>query len=508
MRVAGIAVTLAALAAASPASAETFVVDSLKDAVDPEPTNDVCATAAGECTLRAAIETANHFVGNDEITLPKGTIKLTIPKAGSTQDNNEGELDVTEAVEIDGRGPDEDRDQADGQRPRAAKRRGRSADSCSPGLQLSDVDPHRGTNRRAPARTVAPGFRTTRSRSSPTSSIKKNVVNSDSSDNVPGGGILTSGVLAMAETTVRGNVARGRGDTLTQAAGMFVHNGSATIQDGSKVVSNSVQFRDPEGIDALPRAAGSCRGEPRKRAHRHGLHHRQHGRRKHRLGRRALGWRRASSPGSGANLDIQRSTVSGNRSKRGGGLYLVGLSDGHDHQLHDQRQLRHRPGRGRDLPPGRGRRHRRLADHDRRQRPVGGAPRHRGRRAGGDRRRSACSPRSSSTPARSAAHPSRPARPSATAGGTSSATSPVPSARRTSTSRPTPTSGRWRTTADRRRPTPSRPRVPRSTACHAARVSTSAGFLARSEPTATRAPSSVSSRRRGAGASGAWRAVR
>lgn len=57
----------------------TFTVNSTLDAVDAAPGNGVCATAGGACTLRAAIQEANAFGGNDVITLPVGIYALTIP---------------------------------------------------------------------------------------------------------------------------------------------------------------------------------------------------------------------------------------------------------------------------------------------------------------------------------------------------------------------------------------------------------------------------------------------
>jgi CSLREA domain-containing protein len=92
------------LTLAPQASAATFTVDTTKDGVDANTADTLCATAGGKCTLRAAIEEANAQSGNDEIVLPKGTFKLSLPKAPAPA-NSEGELDVTEAAEIDGRGP-------------------------------------------------------------------------------------------------------------------------------------------------------------------------------------------------------------------------------------------------------------------------------------------------------------------------------------------------------------------------------------------------------------------
>ena len=450
MRVAGIAVTLAALAAASPASAETFVVDSLKDAVDPEPTNDVCATAAGECTLRAAIETANHFVGNDEITLPKGTIKLTIPKSGSTQENNEGELDVWEAVEIDGRGPAKTVIKQTA-RDRVLRNDAVFGGFLSPGLQLSDVTLTGGRIGGAGENGGA-GLQNNEFALLSNVVIKKNVINSDSDDNVPGGGILTSGVLAMAETTVRDNVARGRGDTLTQAAGMFVQNGSATIQDGSKVVSNTVQFRDPEGstvaqgggvlvsnpgnepADAVSVIDSTIAGNTVSGGELSdgGGSSPEMGPTSTSSAARSRAIVRSAAPASiwsgSGSVAISNSTVSGNSDTGQGGAAIF-----------------HQAGVG-DIDVSQTT----IAGND----PSAGHHAIEGGEQAAPRARSACSPRSSSTPARSADPRRRPAPLSATAGGTSSGTSPVRSARRTSTSRPTPTSGRWRTTAGRRRPAP------------------------------------------------------
>lgn len=50
------AVALGACASTSPALAADLAVDSTIDAVDANPRNGVCATAAGRCSLRAAIE--------------------------------------------------------------------------------------------------------------------------------------------------------------------------------------------------------------------------------------------------------------------------------------------------------------------------------------------------------------------------------------------------------------------------------------------------------------------
>ncbi|PYM13588.1 MAG: hypothetical protein DMD81_20655, partial [Candidatus Rokuibacteriota bacterium] len=81
------------LAGVSPGDAATFTVDSTADAEDANPGDGVCATAAGACTLRAAIQEANALPGLDIIVLPAGTYVLTL-----------GELEIQSDLVIDGAG--------------------------------------------------------------------------------------------------------------------------------------------------------------------------------------------------------------------------------------------------------------------------------------------------------------------------------------------------------------------------------------------------------------------
>ncbi len=76
------AVTVVTLQAVTPAdvaeAAETFTVDSTADAADANPGNGVCASGAGECTLRAAVQEANSHPGRDTVVVPEGTFELTL----------------------------------------------------------------------------------------------------------------------------------------------------------------------------------------------------------------------------------------------------------------------------------------------------------------------------------------------------------------------------------------------------------------------------------------------
>lgn len=88
-----------------PVTGAGFTVDSAVDAIDADPGDGACATAVGECTLRAAIQETNALPGPDEITLPAGTYELTIP--GRAEDAAvTGDLDITDDLTITGAGRD------------------------------------------------------------------------------------------------------------------------------------------------------------------------------------------------------------------------------------------------------------------------------------------------------------------------------------------------------------------------------------------------------------------
>ncbi len=80
-----------------------FVVDSLVDAVDADPDDDLCRTVGGECTLRAAIQQANEIYGRVEVWLGPGHHVLTIPGADEGESET-GDLDVHHPITIVGAG--------------------------------------------------------------------------------------------------------------------------------------------------------------------------------------------------------------------------------------------------------------------------------------------------------------------------------------------------------------------------------------------------------------------
>src|SRR5688572_26138342 len=77
------------------AAASTFVVNSAGDEPDLLPGDDICLTAAGTCTLRAAMQEANGDLsaGPDTITFTVSTIQPLSPLPP-----------ITQPIDIDGSG--------------------------------------------------------------------------------------------------------------------------------------------------------------------------------------------------------------------------------------------------------------------------------------------------------------------------------------------------------------------------------------------------------------------
>lgn len=81
------------------AGAATYTVNTTADQA---PSLSECSGAAGDCSLRQAVDKANTAAGEDRIVLPAGNYALTIQGAG---EDEQGDLDVTEGeLRIDGAG--------------------------------------------------------------------------------------------------------------------------------------------------------------------------------------------------------------------------------------------------------------------------------------------------------------------------------------------------------------------------------------------------------------------
>jgi CSLREA domain-containing protein len=94
-------ITLATLAAAGrPSAAAEFTVNATNDDVDASPGDGTCATAAGDCTLRAAIQETNALTGPDIVRLPGLTFPIT--REGDDDTCVNGDLDISDDLELIG----------------------------------------------------------------------------------------------------------------------------------------------------------------------------------------------------------------------------------------------------------------------------------------------------------------------------------------------------------------------------------------------------------------------
>jgi hypothetical protein len=96
---------MALLSSASVIPSATFVVNNNGDTPDANLSDNVCADAAGNCTLRAAIQQANATSGTDEINFSFATTPVTIQLNASLSPAG---LVISEAVTINGFGHDHD----------------------------------------------------------------------------------------------------------------------------------------------------------------------------------------------------------------------------------------------------------------------------------------------------------------------------------------------------------------------------------------------------------------
>jgi CSLREA domain-containing protein len=99
------ALLLTGVPQAQPVQAAGFTVNTTVDQIDAAPGNGVCATAAGKCSLRAAVMEANALNGSHSISLPAGLFLLTI---GAANDDEEealaDDLDIKKTISIGGVG--------------------------------------------------------------------------------------------------------------------------------------------------------------------------------------------------------------------------------------------------------------------------------------------------------------------------------------------------------------------------------------------------------------------
>lgn len=177
-----------------------FVVDVATDGVDATPGNGTCATAGGDCTLRAAVGEANALAGDDRIFIDPG-VDPTLSVAGRTEDLNViGDLDVTDDLTLAGGGATIDGAEVD-----------RVLDVHDADVHIHDVTI---TGGETSPFWVPPGDPATD----------------------PGGGIRSSGDLWVTSSTVSDNEAGGLFDGFLSAAsegGGIAATGNLHVQDST-----------------------------------------------------------------------------------------------------------------------------------------------------------------------------------------------------------------------------------------------------------------------------------
>jgi hypothetical protein len=211
---------LLALATTSVASAQVvFTVDSVLDEIDDNTADGLCHTAAGSCTLRAAVMQANAVSGfGAEIRLAAATYTLVRPASGSNGPPENGDLNLTTPtvgnplISIVGTGEATtviDANQIDRVLAIAA---GRSAFLSRLTLRRGFLAPnliHHGA-----------GISNLGSLTMSHCTVADNVLDSTAGS---GGGIYSSGGnLQLLDSTVSGNSARGPGGGIYSAAPLIL----------------------------------------------------------------------------------------------------------------------------------------------------------------------------------------------------------------------------------------------------------------------------------------------
>lgn len=216
------------------AVAATFVVNSTVDEVDVAIGDGVCETVARTCTLRAAVMEANWRGGTEVITLPAGTYTFTIPGLNET-DASAGDLDIWANITINGAGAATTIiDAADLDRVFRTP----LANPGTVSLTLSDLtvqngDP--GPNGFGGGFLIGPGTRL---------SLTRVVVRDNNA--TAGGGILTSGatsILTVTDSTVTGNTATPfAGTGSAGGGGIYTLGGGTATVSRSVIVQNQATF--------------------------------------------------------------------------------------------------------------------------------------------------------------------------------------------------------------------------------------------------------------------------
>jgi CSLREA domain-containing protein len=325
---------LCMLAGAVPAGAATFTVDTTGDAVDVTPGDGLCATAAGECTLRAAIQEANASPGRD-------AVQFNASLAGQTITLTNGDLPIS--ADLDIFGPGATSLTISGNNSSGIFR----VDNAAALVQLDGLTISGG-------RSVSGGAILNIGTLTVTNSAIRNnsaesqgggiwngggtltLTNSLISDNVTdvaagndGGGIFNQGgTLNVVDTTVSGNIANGHGGGILNRPNIFGQSGPltlirSTISDNVGIDGGGI-FNQGSSLLVAHSAVSRNRGRDGGGIFGGGF---SSGDIITIISSTVSGNTAATGGGiRGANLTIQNSTIRDNAAGAGGGIFALGTS--------------------------------------------------------------------------------------------------------------------------------------------------------------------------------------
>ena len=198
-----------------------FVVTTTVDTVDAAPGDGACATAEGECSLRAAVQESNALAGAQSVGVPPGQYVLRIP--GQTDDvAAAGDLDITDDLVITGQ-PEDTR--IDGGRLDPVFQLALGVTVAMTGIIIengADV----GNEPSLPTRPLGgAGILNFGQLTLADSVVRDNTANGPGRE---GGGIINGGTLRLIDVTVEGNSTGGGGGAIRNGGTLFI--GSSTIR--------------------------------------------------------------------------------------------------------------------------------------------------------------------------------------------------------------------------------------------------------------------------------------
>ena len=218
---------------ATPTPTGNFIVNSTADVSDASPGNGVCATSAGACTLRAAIQEANALAGADLITVPAGTYNLSSSQTTITSDLTINGAGATTTI-VDGTG---------------LYQVFRIASGAT--VEISGVTIRNGWGSNVDGGINNQGILT----------VNNSAIISNSAGNTGGGiGNRGAGTLTLNDSTVSGNVAGNTGGGIRNAAdatlivnnstisGNSANSGGGVRNSGTVTISSSTVTENSPGI--------------------------------------------------------------------------------------------------------------------------------------------------------------------------------------------------------------------------------------------------------------------